>query len=147
MAALAARRTSTTVTALAIALPLLAALAWLTLAPRRIEQRAPEFVSVALGWMSEVFGSSWGTLGVADFAANLAVFVAIGILAYLIIPRRAWMVAILVGPALSAAVELVQFLLLPERVAALSDIVAAAIGTALGVGLAALCTVITARRG
>jgi glycopeptide antibiotics resistance protein len=146
MAALAARRTSTTVTAVAIALPLLVGLAWLTLAPRRIEQRAPEFVSVVLEWMSSVFGSSWGTLGVADFAANLAVFVPVGLLAYLILPRRAWVVAILVGPALSGAVELIQFLFLPERVAALSDVVAATIGAALGVGIAALCTVITARR-
>jgi glycopeptide antibiotics resistance protein len=134
------------VTAAAVALPLLAGLAWLTLAPRRIEQRAPQFVSDVLEWMSAVFGSAWGTLGVADFVANLAVFVPVGILAYLILPRRAWVVALLVGPALSGTVELFQFLFLPERVAALSDVMAATIGTALGVGVAALCTVITARR-
>ena len=146
MAALAARRTSTTVTAAVIALPLAAALAWLTLAPQRIEQRAPQLVGAALEWVAGFLGSWWASIAVADFVANLLMFVPVGILAYLILPRRAWIAALLVSPAVSGAVELVQLIFLPERDATLTDVAAATIGGAVGVGLAALCTLVTARR-
>jgi hypothetical protein len=146
MAHLAPRRRATTITAAVVAVPLLAGLAWLTLAPQRLEQRHPGFVHDALQRLGEIFGTAWGHLGPADVLANTVVFVPIGILAYLIIPRRAWFAALLVGPVMSTAIELSQRFFLPERDPSLHDVAAATIGATIGVGLAALCTFLTAAR-
>lgn len=146
MSMLAPRRTSTTLSASVIALPLSAGLAWLTLAPLRIEQRMPGLVDRVLTWVAHLIGRPWAAMTIADFLANIAVFVPVGILAYLIIPRRAWVAALLVGPVLSAGIELTQALVLPERVASLSDVVAATIGSVFGIVAAALCTAISGIR-
>ncbi|MFT4219636.1 MAG: VanZ family protein [Microbacterium sp.] len=142
---LAKRRRATTITAAVIAVPMLAGVAWLMLAPQRVEQRYPELVEAALAWAASTLGPWWGTIDGADFVANIAVFVPIGILAYLIVPRRAWLIALLLGPVIAAAIELAQRFLLPGRVSSPTDVVAAAIGSSAGVVIAVLCTLATAR--
>ncbi len=146
MLQLARRRTSTSVAAAVIALPLLVGIASLTLFPERIEQRHPGFVHRVLTWAADAFGPMWGTTAVADVVANTLVFVPVGILAYLIIPRRAWIASLLTGPALATAIECFQLLFLPGRDAAVHDVLAASVGSAFGVGVAAGCTLLTARR-
>lgn len=71
-----------------------------------------------------------------EFLGNVALFVPIGALIGLALPRRRWVAMLLCGPALSTAVELVQRHFLSDRYASLSDIIANSIGSTLGVLIA-----------
>jgi len=74
----------------------------------------------------------------AEFLGNIAMFVPLGLLGALLVPRRrAWMV-LLALVALSVGIETVQALGLPYRTASGHDVVANSLGAALGVGMALL---------
>lgn len=142
----APRRRATSVVALVLTALFLVFLAWLLLSPQRLEDRLPDGVAAAQHWISSQFGPQFATIDGLDGVANTAVFVVVGVLAYLVLPRRAWYLALLVSPALSALVELVQAVALPGRVSDPRDVLAATLGGAIGVGLSALCTALTAQR-
>jgi glycopeptide antibiotics resistance protein len=138
-------RRSTRITALVIAIPLLTALAFLTLTPSRVEERMPNLLDVVLrsfhrlGWESLDFTR-------LEILANVAVFVPLGILAFILLPRRIWLLSLLVGPAISVAIELAQRFTLPHRAATVMDVVANSTGATFGVVLALLCTLLFAPR-
>ena len=69
-----------------------------------------------------------------------------GILAILLLPRRVLLLSLLVGPALSVAIETAQLLLLSHRAATVMDVVANSTGATFGVVLALLCTLLFAPR-
>lgn len=72
---------------------------------------------------------------VFEFAANIALFVPLGLLLVAAWPRaNAWAV-LLLGYSTSVTIELVQTLL-PSRFATLSDVIANTLGTAIGCVLA-----------
>ncbi|HEX5859493.1 MAG TPA: VanZ family protein [Microbacterium sp.] len=79
-----------------------------------------------------------GSHGALEFTANVLLFVPLGVLLALQLPRRAAWVAVVAGTAASVAIEMVQAVLLPERVAAPSDVLANTIGAAAGVLLLGL---------
>ena len=68
-----------------------------------------------------------------EFAANVALFVPIGLLVSAVLPRRLWWGAVLSGLVLSGLIELGQLVTRPTRYASWGDITANTIGTALGV--------------
>lgn len=74
---------------------------------------------------------------VIEFTANVAFFVVPAVLLVLIVGRRRWWIAPLVGLACSIAIEVAQHFLLPARFATVADVIAntlgASIGTAIGV--------------
>lgn len=144
MTPIARRRRATTIVSAVLAAALIGALAVLLLSPARLEQRLPEVVEAGRTMLGALLGPWAATLGGADLVANVVVFVPVGVLAALLLPPRAWPAALLVTPVLSGAVEAVQALALPGRVGSLTDIAAATAGGALGVGIAALCTALTA---
>lgn len=74
----------------------------------------------------------WVDYDLIDFLANIAFFVPVGLIAALLLPRRLWWLAIPIGAALSAALELGQALFLPQRYASLTDVIANTLGAALG---------------
>lgn len=82
----------------------------------------------------------WGLPGsahLAEAAANVALFVPLGLLAALVIPRRWWW-AVVVGAALaSLTVEVVQHAVLAQRVGSARDVLTNTVGALVGVGLAA----------
>ena len=81
-----------------------------------------------------------------EFTANIVMFVPLGFFAALLLPLgRAWLAALL-AVGFSAAVEAVQLLLLPARFATLLDVLANALGAAVGVGVAVLLRVCVAAR-
>ncbi|POH60843.1 MULTISPECIES: VanZ family protein [Cryobacterium] len=81
-----------------------------------------------------------------EFTANIALFVPVGLLGVLLMGRRRWLLAFLVGFIASCAIEFGQLVLLPARVATPVDVIANTAGTALGALLAlALLAIITAR--
>ncbi len=98
--------------ALVLGIPFLIGLAALTLTPSRVEETMPNLLDVVLttahrlGWESLDFTR-------LEIIANVLVFVPVGILAFLLLPRRVWFLALLVGPVLSAAIETTQRVALP----------------------------------
>lgn len=83
------------------------------------------------------FGSGW-----IEFAANILLFVPLGLLLTLLVDR-VW-IGVAVCVAASVAVELAQFLL-PSRQASPRDVIANAIGA--GVGAAIAWLIVRRRRG
>lgn len=65
--------------------------------------------------------------------ANVLLFVPVGFLFGLMVPFRWWPVALLLGPALSAGIEVAQRYVLDERVSTVNDVIANSIGATFGV--------------
>lgn len=142
--ALAPRRRATPRIAAVMIVPFVIVILVITLMPSRVEQAAPGAVYGVLDWIQLDLGARWFTFEAAERAANVLLFVPVGILAYLILPRVLWPLALLIGGVLSVAVEVAQAAFLQERYATLSDVAANVLGTTLGVLLAVLCTLILA---
>lgn len=68
---------------------------------------------------------------VFEFLANIALFVPLGLLLLAAFPRANAWVVLLIGYSASATIELVQTLL-PSRYPTLSDVIANALGAAIG---------------
>lgn len=138
-------RRDTRAWAIALGLPFLAGLAALTLTPSRIEEAMPNLLDLVLGAAHRL---GWASLDFTrlEIIANVLVFVPVGILAFVLLPRRLWPVALLVGPALSIAIETAQRVALPHRAATVTDVLANSSGALLGVALAILCTLLLAPR-
>ena len=75
-------------------------------------------------------------------AITAAVAVVILVLAFLLVPRRAWLLSLLVGPALSLGIEAAQYLALPHRAATVSDVLANSTGATIGIVIAVFCTLL-----
>lgn len=71
-----------------------------------------------------------------EFLANVAMFVPVGFLAALVLPRNLWWVLLVLGPIASAVIEGMQLLFLPARYASVLDIVANSMGALAGAILA-----------
>jgi glycopeptide antibiotics resistance protein len=70
----------------------------------------------------------------------------VGVLVFLLLPRMIWPLALLIGPAISVAIEGAQRIALPHRAATVSDIVANSLGATAGVVVALVCTLLFAPR-
>ncbi|MFF7293135.1 VanZ family protein [Microbacterium sp. NPDC008134] len=136
-------RRGTRAWALGLGIPFLAGLVALTLTPSRVEQRMPNLLDVIL---STVHRLGWASLDFTrlEILANVLVFVPVGILAFVLLPRPAWGLAFLVGPAISIGIEVFQRIALPHRAATVSDVIANSTGSTIGVVLAVLSTFLVA---
>ncbi|MDQ0372104.1 VanZ family protein [Cellulomonas humilata] len=74
-------------------------------------------------------------LHAAEFAANIALFVPLGLLGALLLPRRRWWVVFVALVALSLGIELVQAVGLSYRQPSTRDVLGNSLGAAIGVGL------------
>lgn len=131
--------------ALALAIPFFAGLVLLTLTPERIEHKMPNLLDLVLSASHRL---GWESLDFTrlEIVANVLVFVPIGILAFILVPRRFWPLALVLGPALSLSIEAAQRLMLPTRAATLADVVANSGGALIGVALAVTGTLLFAPR-
>ena len=116
------------------------ALAWLTLTPTSNGERAFSL----LGRLVDIFqrheSTAWFTYSLAEFMANIVLFVPMGVFVVLLFGRRHWWAGIFVGVLTSCWIELAQGVWLPDRVADPRDLASNAIGTALGVLVALVIT-------
>jgi len=78
--------------------------------------------------------------------ANVLLFIPVGFLFGLIVPLRWWPVALLLGPALSVGIELIQRHLLDARVSTVDDVIANSIGATIGVLIAAIIRAVVRAR-
>lgn len=131
--------------ALALGIPFFVGVALLTLTPARVEESMPNLLDLVL---SSAHRLGWESLDFTrlEIIANVLVFVPIGILSFILVPRRLWPLALMVGPALSLSIEVFQRLVLPNRAATLTDVVANSGGAVIGVVLAIVGTLLFAPR-
>ncbi|WP_460774986.1 VanZ family protein [Microbacterium sp. GXF7504] len=108
----------------------LAVLASLTLGPQ------PETAGGVIRALADFFGgwapTAWIGEPLLEFCANIVLFVPAGLLACCWLPRRRALLAVAIGLALSALIELTQALLLPDRVPDVRDLVSNTLGSAVG---------------
>ena len=87
---------------------------------------------------------TWSTIGSREFLANILLFVPLGLLLRLAVPRAGWVGALLLGTGLSVAIEVLQ--VWSPRVSDPRDIVANAVGALLGALLGAVVAAFVAAR-
>ncbi|HEX5331218.1 MAG TPA: VanZ family protein [Cellulomonas sp.] len=109
----------------------------LTLSPLPLQDLA----STAIDRVLDVL-HSWGVpprvdRHVLELGANIVMFVPLGLLAALLLPRRRWWVALVGALLASVAVEAVQSAALPHRFGSLRDVLGNTLGAAIGIGLVA----------
>ena len=131
--------------AAAVGILLFTGLAMLTLTPPHIEDRMPNLLDRVVEALHQL---GWNRLGFTEIEvlANVLVFVPIGALAFVLLPRQIWMLSLLTGPAMSVLIEGIQRVALPHRAATVNDVVANSIGATAGVALAIACTLLFAPR-
>lgn len=112
-------------------------LAFVVFWPSPVDQPVEGLLDRAISEMHERGVPAFVDYAFIEFAANIALFIPVGLLFGLMLPLRWWPVALLLGPALSGLIELAQSELLEARYATLSDLIANSIGATIGV-LAAL---------
>ncbi|MGN7947437.1 VanZ family protein [Microbacterium sp. 22215] len=129
--------------ALGLGIPFLAGLALLTLTPARVEETMPNLLDLVL---SAAHRLGWESLDFTrlEIIANVLVFVPVGIVAFVLVPRRLWMLAVIAGPVLSFTIEIAQRLALPHRAATITDVVANSGGALIGVFIAIAGTLLFA---
>lgn len=128
------RRRRIALTCLAVYLLLLAPLASMNLGRIGI----PSVNTALVAWLNESNILPGIRFGHVEAAANVAVFVPIGFLLALIVPRRLWLLAAAGGTILSACIETAQWLFLPGRQPSLRDVVTNSLGALIGALLALL---------
>ncbi len=125
-----------------VLLALTAAYAWviwrMTLTPQVFTAAQDSLVAHAIAWAQEVTGSTWLSYARTEFLANIAMFVPVGVLAALWLPRRWWLLGAVVGVGLSCGIELYQGAFLPYRVADPRDVLSNGLGGLLGATLVGL---------
>ena len=117
----------------------LGAVAWLTIGPQPIGLVRAGGVFQLLALFQRHTTTAWITYPAVEFAANVAMFVPIGVLLLLLAGRRWWWMAALAGVLLSTSIEYAQ-LFVPGRVSDVRDLVSNSIGTFAGVLVALLLT-------
>lgn len=123
----------------------LAIVGWLTLGPQPLDDRGRSVLQRIIRYLSGENTMDWITYNLVEFVANIAMFLPVGVLFVLLLGRRKWWLAILLGVALTAAIEFAQ-LYLRDRVTDPRDILANSIGAVIGVLLALIITAGKARR-
>ncbi len=84
--------------------------------------------------------------GFIEFTANIVLFVPVGVIFGLLVPMRFTLIALFLGPALSATIEVGQHYLLAARYATVSDVIANSLGATVGVFVAITIRAIVAVR-
>jgi VanZ family protein len=114
---------------------------YVTLTPDSVDRGVYPFLMRGVLFI-QFHGLPWFRYSMIEEAANVALFVPLGMLGILALGLRRWWRVVLTGTALSGSVELVQSAFLPGRVASVTDVVANGAGALVGV---ALCALLAAR--
>lgn len=121
----------------------LALVGWLTLSPTTGLQAG------VLWEIAEFFerhrATEWITFNLLEFVANIVMFVPIGLFFVLLLGRRQWWLAILLGVALTVGIEFAQQSI-ANRVSDPRDLAANSLGAIIGTLLALVLTAAKARR-
>ncbi|TFB46282.1 VanZ family protein [Cryobacterium tagatosivorans] len=122
-----------------VTLAYLAFVGWVTLGPQPLDSANNGWLLRALGFFARHDATDWITYGRVEFAANIGMFIPIGVFLLLLLGRRLWWLAILAGVVLTGSIEFTQQFL-PTRYPDLRDLVANSAGAVLGVLFALVIT-------
>jgi glycopeptide antibiotics resistance protein len=95
-----------------------------------LEQRPP------VTWLVALFDlAPEQAYGVGEFAANILLFMPLGIFAMLLVPGISWVRTVAGALTVTILIEVVQTLLRPDRTGSIRDVVANTLGAAIGAGI------------
>lgn len=114
------------------------AVLWATMSPTPLDQGYESSIERLLGVLHRNGIPEWFGYSKLEFSANVLMFMPLGFLLALAVPRRLWWLALLLIPALSSLIELAQAGFLSERFATIQDVAANTVGGFLGALLAFL---------
>lgn len=106
----------------------LAVVLWVTMSPTPINMGREDAIRKLLAVLHDNGVPDWFGYSKLEFTANIAMFVPLGLLICLALPRRGVWLGLLLAPAFSAAIELAQALLLSQRTASVQDVIANGLG-------------------
>ncbi len=107
--------------------------------PTHVDQNFDVVKWAPVQWLTRHFDLTWiETYRLVEFTANVALFVPLGVIAMTWSSRSRWIHAVLLGVAVSGAIEIMQDVARPGRTATWNDIVANTAGAALGAALVLL---------
>lgn len=112
---------------------------WLTLTPASQAPTSSDLVLRVLARLQRYDDLSWLTYERAEFLANIAMFVPVGLFLLLLVGTRFWWVAAAAGFALTSAIETAQRSI-PGRVPDERDILANTLGALVGVAVGVVLT-------
>jgi glycopeptide antibiotics resistance protein len=112
---------------------------WITLGPQPFDEGSDSLVWRLLGIFGRIPFIDWITYSVLEFGSNVAMFVPVGLFFLLLLGRRRWWLAIVLGVVLTCGIEFVQQFL-PDRVSDPRDILANSVGAFIGVVAALIVT-------
>jgi glycopeptide antibiotics resistance protein len=115
--------------------------------PTHIDQNLDMAHRWPITWLVGLFDLTPATgYEIGEFSANILLFVPLGILAMMLLPRLSWQRTVVSAGALSTLIELVQTFLRPERTGDPRDVIANALGAAVGAALFLTVRAQTVRR-
>lgn len=129
-----------------LTLAYLAVVGWITLGPQPLGSDQLRLIFRVVGFLQRIEQLAWVRYSTIEFAANVLMFVPIGLFLLLLLGRRRWLAAAAIGVLVSAGIEFAQ-LFLPARVSDPRDLAANSVGAFLGVLIALVATWPAARRG
>lgn len=114
-----------------------AALALIAFWPTPVDRPVEVPIRRAVDW-SRSHGAEAVTYPLIESLGNVALFVPVGFLLVLILGASRWWLSLMIGVALSSAIELTQHVFLSGRFSTVDDVLANSIGTAVGTVLGVL---------
>ncbi|RWZ68445.1 VanZ family protein [Labedella populi] len=100
--------------------------------PVPVDRGVRSLLGSVLDRLAAAGAPGWVDYAHLEFGANIVMFVPLGVLIALLLPRWEWWLAPIIGLALSLAIEFGQALLLPERFATPLDVLANTTGATIG---------------
>ncbi|MBP1242230.1 VanZ family protein [Frigoribacterium sp. PvP120] len=117
----------------------LAGVAWMTLRPTVYGDGTSELLWRVLDLAARHEETDWITFARVEAAANVAMFVPMGMFPALLLPKRAWWVGVVVGLVATVAIESYQATVLSAtRFADPQDLVMNTLGAAIGAAFVGL---------
>lgn len=123
----------------------LGVVAWLTLGPQPFDDSSDGLIWKALDLIARVPFLHGVTYAGVEFTGNVLMFLPVGMFFLLLLGRRRWWLAVLIGVAMTITIESVQ-IVIPGRVSDLRDVVANSVGALIGVLLGLALTAQKARQ-
>jgi glycopeptide antibiotics resistance protein len=116
--------------------------------PTPVDRDARGSLLALIGWLHNHGAPLWVDYDFAEFSANVALFVPVGLFVGMLAGARRWWLGIVVGFFTSCGIEIGQLMFLPERFATVNDVIANTLGAVFGTVFALLVLwVIHARHG
>jgi glycopeptide antibiotics resistance protein len=113
--------------------------AFITLGPQPLDEGSTSLVWRLLRFFSRFDATSLITYASLEFWSNVAMFVPVGLFFLLLLGRRRWWLAVLLGVLLTCGIEFAQQFI-PSRVSDPRDILSNSVGALAGVLIALVVT-------